>query len=214
MPQHRSIFRVPEPVRPNFLPFEESPDDYPDFKIPQRLIHTPNFRNSRPPSEESEESEESIEVEEDPAVPLSRFRVPLPVTTASPEAVKIPSRVLTPPAESGDVPSPDQSLPVAMQKPDTLPFLHVPKRVAMRRPSGRNPEADDAAKKDFQPEHRSGSVTLFERLMDSLIGGGVRKSASPDANADPDADAGNSDEAKGMPIFLFRRFHSFCFISP
>lgn len=194
--QHRSIFRVPEPSRANFLPYDDTPEEIPvghqlhEFRIPQRLIHTPNFRKSPPISDESEESEESGESEDDPAAPVSRFRVPLPVTTASPEALKILSGLLTPP-ESGDVQ--DQSLPVTLHRPVTLPFLHVPKRVAMRRPSSRNPEAEDAAK-NIRPEHRSGSVTLFERLMDSIIGGGMRRPTSPDA------DDRNADEAKGIVV--------------
>ena len=196
--QHRSIFRVPEPSRANFLPYDDTPEEIPvghqlhEFRIPQRLIHTPNFRKSPPISDESEESEESGESEDDPAAPVSRFRVPLPVTTASPEALKILSGLLTPP-ESGDVQ--DQSLPVTLHRPVTLPFLHVPKRVAMRRPSSRNPEAEDAAK-NIRPEHRSGSVTLFERLMDSIIGGGMRRPTSPDA------DDRNADEAKGIRISI------------
>lgn len=198
--QHRSIFRVPEPVRPNFLPFEESQEEHPELKIPQRLIHTPNFRKARPISEVSEESEDSGESEDDPPAPVSRFRVPRPVTTPNPEALKVLSSVLVPPMESGEVTLPDQSLPVTLHHPVTMPFLHVPKRVAMRRPSGRNPEGDDAAKKDFQPEHRSSSITLFERLMDSLIGSGMRRPTSPDVDtdADADADARNADEAKGI----------------
>lgn len=191
------------------------PSSPPQFSIPQRSIHAPLFsfpeRKFNPAqSIHSSESEESDESEEDsdvrsgpihlplPKVPL--FRVPRPVaSTAVPPTntnttSKIPSAVLTPPAESDDVPRPlaVQSPPVPA-RPVTLPFLQVSNRQARVLPLPAGPGERSApapvrlpflnvlhpppaeattpaatAKKDERPLN---PVTLFERLMGSLLAG-------------------------------------------
>lgn len=196
----------------------------PQFSIPQRSIHAPHFsfpeRKFNPVqsihSNESEESDESEEDSDDrsgpahlavPKVPL--FRVPRPMVSTPAPATntsttaahpKIPSAVLTPPAESDDVPRllPVQSAPVPVSgRPVTLPFLQVSNRQSrvLPLPAGPGersapapvrlpflkvlhpPPADGAAaaataspKRD-QSERPLNPVTLFERLMGSLMAG-------------------------------------------